>query len=262
MRLLHASTITLRSFSPNSIPPYAILSHTWGAEEDEVTLQELGQPSVLNKPGYSKIEGACRQTLKDGLEYIWIDTCCIDKTSSAELSEAINSMFRWYHDARVCYVYLTDFSTQGMASQDDLHKPFRSCKWFTRGWTLQELLAPPFVRFHSREWHILGSKTTLSDEISSITGIDTRALTGTTRLSAYSIAQRMSWASHRTTTRPEDVAYCLLGLFQINMPLLYGEGEKAFSRLQEEIIKMSDDHSIFAWETDVIEYDSAVMLGM
>lgn len=260
MRLLYASTITLRSFPPKSIPPYAILSHTWGAEEDEVTLQELGKLSAFEKPGYSKIEGACKHALKDGLDYIWIDTCCIDKTSSSELSEAINSMFRWYEDARICYAYLSDLSVRDITSKGDFRKNFRACKWFTRGWTLQELLAPPLVGFYTREWHVLGSKTTLSAHISSITRIDINALNGT-RLSSYTIAQRMSWASKRVTTRPEDVAYCLLGIFGINMPLLYGEGDKAFLRLQEEIIKTSDDHSIFAWEADLTQRRAMELLG-
>lgn len=179
------------------------------------------------------------------------DRCCIDKTSSAELSEAINSMFRWYERARVCYAYLSDVSGDANLRVDV--REFVESRWFTRGWTLQELVAPKSVLFYSkrgRGWHFLGSKEDLCDHISNITGIDTDTLYGA-GLELASVARKMSWASQRETTRIEDTAYCLLGIFDVNMPLLYGEGEKAFLRLQEEILRSSYDYSLFAWGLDL-----------
>jgi hypothetical protein len=235
----------LHEFAPNAIPPYAILSHTWGEADEEVKLQDVGTPGVAQKAGYAKIKGCCRQAQVDGLAYAWVDTCCIDKSSSAELSEAINSMFRWYANAKFCYAYLVDVPTS--SDSNDLVS-FSSSRWFTRGWTLQELIAPENVVFYTKEWKKLGTKSELSVTISAVTGVQNEILLGNKSLMRVSIADRMSWASQRVTTRPEDIAYCLLGIFDINMPLLYGEDEKAFIRLQEEIIKVSDDHSIFAWK--------------
>jgi hypothetical protein len=284
-------------------PPYAILSHRWEAEE--VTLQEFSNPESRNKRGYEKIKNCCLQAKKDGYSYTWVDTCCIDKTSSAELSESINSMFKWYRNSRICYAYLSDieidpkskmitfripespnyspespmhgypnrplvaydpisptcsipetFDSDGEADNiSSLKKPgkfsalFRS-QWFSRGWTLQELLAPKNVVFYSADWQKLDTKVQLVDELSYEVGIDREALQGKT-LESFSVANRMSWVSRRNTTREEDLAYCLLGIFNVNMPLLYGEGGvKAFIRLQEEIIKACDDRSLFAWSVD------------
>lgn len=164
-------------------------------------------------------------------------SCCIDKSSTAELSEAINSMFRWYRTAAICYAYLSDVS-----HLTDLEQS----RWFTRGWTLQELLAPKDVRFYSSHWKLLGSKLQMSDRLWEKTGIEPEVLS-TGVFDHVSIAMRMSWAAGRKTTRVEDAAYCLMGMFDVNMPLLYGEGKKSFLRLQEEIMKVSDDHSLFAW---------------
>lgn len=175
--------------------------------------------------------------------------CCIDKTSSAELSEAINSMFSWYQNAAVCYAYLSDVpkSTDVSAAESS----FSKSRWFTRGWTLQELIAPCNLVFFSMDWHTLGTKIELSSRISSITGIERKFLSGKS-LELASAAKIMSWAALRKTSRVEDIAYCLLGLFDINMPLIYGEGKKAFRRLQEEIMtSRSEDHSLFAWGTIV-----------
>ena len=176
----------------------------------------------------------------------WIDTCCIDKSSSAELSEAINSMFRWYRAAQVCYAYLSDVS-ENERDHYDIGSAFRESKWFTRGWTLQELLAPRTVIFYNCGWCETGNKRSLETLISAITGIE--HLFG---FEKASVAQKMSWASKRETLREEDMAYCLLGLFGVNMPPLYGEGGKAFLRLQNEIMKVSDDESIFAWVDDTM----------
>jgi hypothetical protein len=227
-------------------PPYAILSHTWGREE--VSLQDLSQPEVSRKEGFKKIRYCCEQSLKDKVEFAWVDTCCIDKSSSAELSEAINSMFRWYLNARVCYAYLQDVATVYPGSSGP-GPEFYNSKWFTRGWTLQELLAPDAVVFYSASWQKIGTKKELIGTLSQITNIDSYFLGphADTRLRFASIAQKMSWASKRTTTRVEDIAYSLLGIFDISLPLLYGESTRAFMRLQEKLIEQYHDHSIFAW---------------
>ncbi|KAM0463710.1 hypothetical protein ACHAO4_000431 [Trichoderma viride] len=188
---------------------------------------------------YKKIRNCCARAKSDSFKYAWIDSCCIDKTSSAELSEAINSMYLWYYQSTKCYAYLSD--VQSIST-------FKKSEWFMRGWTLQELLAPSEIYFVNKDWKDLGTKTSLRQAISDQTQIPVNILAGTD-LETASIAQRMSWASNRRTTRIEDRAYSLMGIFGINMPLLYGEGERAFIRLQEEIMKISNDHSIFAWKS-------------
>ncbi|KAI9148972.1 Vegetative incompatibility protein HET-E-1 [Paramyrothecium foliicola] len=256
MWLLNAKTHRLEDFTDSAVPQYAILSHTWG--QNEVTFQDLqGFRSRINDPaqnfdtGHSKIVNTCRQAVQNGLSYVWIDTCCIDKSSSAELTEAINSMFQWYQRATVCYAYLSD-----VRDIDDPRKPdseFRRSRWFTRGWTLQELLAPRQLLFYSRDWQLISPVTDLYETIEQVTGIERFYLQRSTSpwnfvFRQASVATRMSWASTRQTTRPEDRAYSLLGLFDVNMPLLYGEGHKAFIRLQEEIMKQTDDETILAWD--------------
>lgn len=242
MRLLHTQDLTFREFLDTEIPNYAILSHRWG--EDEVTFKEMQKRTAPAGQGLAKIQGVCSLAAERGFAWVWIDTCCIDKKSSAELSEAINSMFRWYQNATECYVYLSDVSWVELF--------FRSA-WFTRGWTLQELLANNIVRFYNQEWIYIGDKASLSTEISATTQIPKEYLEmGSDDLVRWaSSAAKMSWVSRRTTSRVEDIAYCLMGLFDVNMPLLYGEGEKAFIRLQLEIIKKSSDESIFAWLLDL-----------
>lgn len=238
MRLLNARTYSLEEYSENAIPPYAILSHTW--EEGEVLFKGMAAGNYKHLAGFRKIEFACDQAIVDGLEHVWVDTCNIDKSSSAELSEAINSMFRYYQEAVVCYVYLYDLHE----SKDGLE----DCKWFSRGWTLQELLAPRSIRFFTAEWKDIGSRSNLIPQISRRTNIPEPALAGDVEIMrTYSVAQRMSWASGRQTTRTEDIAYSLFGLFDCAMPLIYGEGHKAFARLQEEIMKRSNDQSLFLW---------------
>ncbi|WYZ36844.1 hypothetical protein EsH8_II_000350 [Colletotrichum jinshuiense] len=253
MRLINVESLELQEFFGDDIPKYAILSHTWGPEE--VSYQDwrdIGRAS--EKAGYGKIRGACRQAGRLGHKWLWVDTNCIDKTSSAELSEAINSMFAWYAKAETCLAYLEDVPTAGGEKGLVLAAQFDASQWFTRGWTLQELLAPEEVIFYARDWAKIGSRGgTLAKRIAAVTGIDEQHLTdkyGKSRVDAASAtaAKKMSWVSRRATTREEDIAYCMLGLFEINMPLLYGEGMKAFTRLQEEIIKVSTDHTLFCWE--------------
>ncbi|KAJ3540181.1 hypothetical protein NM208_g5178 [Fusarium decemcellulare] len=199
------------------------------------------------RQGYVKIESTCRLAKQQGLAYAWIDTCCIDKRSSAELAEAINSMYRWYKCSRVCYAHLEDLEPHQGREEDTLHS-LPSCRWFTRGWTLQELIASDNIEFYGREWQYRGTKAKLRHQISDITGIDIAVLENNALLESIPIAKRMSWAANRQTTRVEDTAYCLLGIFDVNMPMMYGEGAKAFARLQEEIVKESTDLSLFAWK--------------
>lgn len=235
-----------KDFPISRLPPYAILSHTWG--DDEAVWEDFKKGTAAAKPSFSKVTNSCLQTIQDGLEWVWIDSCCIDKSSSAELSEAINSMYAWYQGAQICYAHLEGVSaTVDVTKDDDKDGEFARCRWFTRGWTLQELLAPTDVVFFSEDWVKIGNKAALHRVLSNITGVDYEILTGARALESVSIAKRMSWAAHRQTTRPEDVAYSLMGIFGVNMPMLYGEGQNAFLRLQQEIMKQSDDHSLFAW---------------
>ncbi|KAK0739504.1 heterokaryon incompatibility protein-domain-containing protein [Apiosordaria backusii] len=281
MRLLNTKTLRLEPPCSSPIYPYAILSHTWG--EDEVLFADICDPQKplpVSKKWFLKVSDSCEQARQDGYEYIWIDTCCIDKTSSVELSEAINSMFRWYHDADRCYAYLSDVNVPEGSSV-----AFEKSRWFNRGWTLQELIAPKDVRFYDSQWFYLGSRqllpgtrevADLADSISKTTSIPVEILrwfspkSATPRarrrgrmaglnkheptykldsyLGACSTGQIMSWAAYRFTTRKEDEAYSLLGLFGVNMPMLYGEGRHAFQRLQQEILKTSSDQSILAFD--------------
>ncbi|PIL25408.1 hypothetical protein GSI_13298 [Ganoderma sinense ZZ0214-1] len=211
--------------------------------------QSIWDSSVLS----DKVRNACKVAREDGFRYLWIDSCCIDKTSSSELSESINSMFAWYRDAKVCYTFLVDVPTSSFASLNATGSAFRSSVWFTRGWTLQELIAPRQLVFLSKTWEPLGTKASLSALIKEITGIPTSVLARDSQdlshrsLDQCSVAQRMSWAANRTTAKVEDEAYSLLGIFDIQMPLLYGEGRRAFRRLQEEILRRIPDQTIFAW---------------
>ncbi|KAI1141850.1 HET-domain-containing protein [Hypoxylon sp. FL0543] len=240
MRLINTQTLELEEYIGDQVPGYAILSHTWG--KDEATFQGWQSPSrPYDKAGYRKILDACKQARYDKFEYLWCDTVCIDKSSSAELSEAINSMFSWYNKSRICYAYLAD-----VAWPKRRESSLRNSRWFTRGWTLQELLAPESVVFYDRKWIIIGHKEDLTMILSEITRIPMNMM-GPRTMRTASIAQKMSWIATRTTTRIEDMAYCMLGIFDLNMPLLYGEGAKAFIRLQEELIKVSNDLTIFCW---------------
>ena len=325
MWLLRARTYALKFFhSPQTAPPYAILSHTW--EDDEVLFKDIGDlKKAKAKSGWQKIEYICRQALEDGLEWTWVDTCCIDKSSSAELSEAINSMFKWYQCSTVCYVYLCDL-TMTAALRDDapivrawleraehttLHRAeasllgvytskvlwleqqaifkkmtsetmsalrndyegysrpcnewdislvntlgaFSKAKWWSRGWTLQELLAPRSVVFMDRHWQQIARLPQIVVTVSTISSVDVAVLLKTAPLQSRCIAERLSWASTRSTTREEDTAYALLGIFDANMPLLYGEGSRAFKRLQEIVSLRLNDLSIYAWLNPVFVVD-------
>jgi hypothetical protein len=248
MRLLQHSSTGEFSFTKDlvgddRIPPYAILSHTWGSDTDEVTFEDLTNGIGKHKAGYEKIRFCGEQARQDGLQYFWIDTCCINRANYTELSQAINSMFRWYHDATRCYVYLPDVSSPAFDTNEEFdlrqwESDFQKSRWFKRGWTLQELLAPSSVEFFSRERWRLGDKRSLRQQIHEITGIADSALQGA-YLSQFSVDERLTWIDRRQTKLEEDKAYSLLGIFDVSMPLIYGEGEgKAFKRLREEIDRL------------------------
>ncbi|KAH7396964.1 heterokaryon incompatibility protein-domain-containing protein [Phaeosphaeria sp. MPI-PUGE-AT-0046c] len=247
MRLLQRNDgkYVLEEFIGEAIPRYAILSHTWGADHDEVTLADLEKDTGSPKAGYKKLQFCADQAAKHGIRYFWVDTCCIDKANNTELTEAINSMFAWYRDAARCYVYLSDVSVDNSTSdppvQQEWYPAFQQSRWFTRGWTLQELVAPVSVEFFSVEGQRLGNKYSLLKELHDITGISMEALQGTP-LDEFSVDERMSWIGQRKTKREEDMAYSLLGLFDVFLPLIYGEGrKKAFARLQREINVLSEE---------------------
>ncbi|PMD28638.1 HET-domain-containing protein [Hyaloscypha hepaticicola] len=272
MWVLETSTLELRDFVGASIPPYAILSHTWG--DDEVTFKDMRKyrEAAKNKAGYTKVQKCCEKAREDGHQYVWIDTCCIDKRSSAELSEAINSMWKWYQKSEVCYAYLADVSIVEFVPPEGENDVLSNSRWFTRGWTLQELIAPLTVKFLGQDWSVIGVKAPLAvlaqlpplqrerndmflSHITKITGIAKkwiRYIHSPRDLREVPIAQKMAWAARRQTAREEDLAYAVMGLFDVNMPILYGEGlNKAFRRLQLEIIQMNCfDHSIFLWRSN------------
>jgi len=241
MRLLKVNcdgSFSLTRFTTN-IPSYAILSHTWEADDQEVTFQDVINHVGSNKRGWEKIEFCGKQAQKDGLLYFWVDSCCIDQSSSAEISTAVNSMFDWYQNAAKCYVYLSDVSMHNGSWPDRLRQSaFRRSRWHSRGWTLQELLAPASVEFFSKGGTWLGNKWSLESQIHKITHIPREALRGYPPPSPISIETRMSWMTNRETTIEEDAVYSLLGIFGVYMPLIYGEGAmNALRRLGEEIEK-------------------------
>jgi Heterokaryon incompatibility protein (HET) len=252
MRLLYfdgSGRLTSTNFSRKIIPPYAILSHTWG--DDEFLFEDLVNGTGYGKAGYEKILFCGEQAAHDHVQYFWVDTCCIDKWNLRELSNAINSMFRWYKNAARCYAFLSDVSTPMADAQ--LHEStweasFRKSRWFTRGWTLQELLAPASIDFFSLERQRLGDKDSLERQIHEITRIPVTALRGNP-LDEVSVPERMAWMAGRQTMQEEDMAYSLIGIFGVSMEFRYGEGiERAVERLQEEMEKgtaytsFSDNH--------------------
>jgi hypothetical protein len=254
MWLINTTTLQLDEFFDASTPKYAILSHTWGAPHDEVSFIDMMDkgPGVQAKAGFAKITQFCRMARLRGHRHAWVDTCCIDKRNSTDLSEAINSMFRYYAECEECFIYLADVAPvllQSESRDDAIWDRLSVSRWFTRGWTLQELIAPRAKLFFTRDWTAIKTEVSLLGMISTITGVDLRLLQNPLRLDSFCVGVKMSWASRRQTTRSEDMAYCLMGLFGICMPVLYGEGEKrAFRRLQEEIMRVSADQTIFLWK--------------
>ncbi|KAG4427935.1 hypothetical protein IFR05_016582, partial [Cadophora sp. M221] len=247
LRLLdvHSIPLAIETFASQDEPDYAILSHIWNT--NEVSFQDVVLGKAPSRRGYQKIKNCCEQAARHGFKYLWVNTCCIDKTSSAKLQEAICSMYKWYRNAQICYVYLENYKSRGGTTSE-----LSSCKWFKRGWTLQELIAPSSVEFYDSKWNSFGTKISLCLQLADITGIDPLVLRGADP-TRQTVAERMSWASRRSTSRIEDTAYSLIGLFNVFMPILYGEEGRAFIRLQEEIMKQSEDYTIFAWKCAGLE---------
>ncbi|KAK5654143.1 hypothetical protein OQA88_7574 [Cercophora sp. LCS_1] len=242
MRLIGVQTLELKECIAEETPPYAILSHTWG--DGEVSFQDFqDHAKAREKPGFRKIKFCCEEAYRDGLDWAWVDTRCINKTSSAELSETINSMFRYYQNAILCYAYISDQFQEPPSEQQGREDLLKS-RWFTRGWTLQELIAPSRVVFFDRSWTFIATKRGMAQEISEATGISVDILNHETVVSRGSAYDRMRWASKRHTTRVEGIAYCLMGIFNVNMALLYGEGKNAFIRLQGGTLTFIDPNGI------------------
>ncbi|PPJ51943.1 hypothetical protein CBER1_09686 [Cercospora berteroae] len=246
---------------------YAILSHRWLPEDE----QEVRYADIVNckddlrsKPGWTKLEWCRRQATADGLFHVWAGTACIDKSNSQELTESINSMYKWYKEAEVCYVYLqdmpdpesgalgsdlvtpeaeivdttaTDQSLPLDAAVEDDHKSpvwdtwsrdaFGKCSWFTRAWTLQEMIAPHRIRFYSQSWRFICNLEDIIADIAELTGVHESLWTQQRPLASFS--------------------YSLLGLMGVSIPVVYGEGTNAFQRLQDEILRSGSDDSIFAF---------------
>lgn len=259
LRLLNVNTFEFQNkFDVDKIPEYAILSHRWG--DSELSFQDMRQTSYesLNQAakgdktmsgGASKIIEMCRQARAQRVEWVWIDTCCIDKSSSAELGKAINSMFKWYQEAKLCYAHLND-AEWNPNDLEGSRASFKRSIWWKRGWTLQELIAPREMTFFDKNWTVIGDKASLAQEILAASKISAEHLVD---FKSASIATRMSWASERDTTEDEDMAYCLIGIFDVNMDLRYGEGKGAFRRLQEMLIQNQPDESIFAWTSNRLQ---------
>ncbi|KAL4077804.1 heterokaryon incompatibility protein-domain-containing protein [Scleroderma citrinum] len=247
----------LGEFYDDEIPEYAILSHRWGGQEvnyEEMfglaNMEKDEQDKVRQRGGYQKILSSCEQAQTNGYKWMWVDTCCIEKRSSAELSEAINSMYQWYENSRICYAYLHDVNSPSFPTRrDDGKYPCSNGwpEWFSRGWTLQELIAPKHVQFFNQDWKDIGNKRVLAHTLSFITGVPLHILAHGLSHDRPRVAQVLSWAADRKTTRVEDRAYSLMGLLGVNMRMSYGEGKRAFHRLQLEVIRMSNDQSTFAW---------------
>lgn len=248
MRLLNAKSKKLELIPNCERPPYAIVSHRWGADSDEVLFTNFdNMPSPLARIKVmrnKKVAGACSQALRDGYKHVWLDTCCIDRENQTELTASLNSMYRWYQESAVCYVYLRDVSDISQITESE---------WFRRGWTLQELIAPRVVRFFSKDWKLLATREGLIQKIGNRTGIDSRVLQSHGTIPNHvTIAQRMRWATGRNTKEEEDTAYSLMGLFdRVHLHAIYGIKEEAFMKLQYEIMSKSSDQSLFAWVGEV-----------
>ncbi|KAF4913378.1 Vegetative incompatibility protein HET-E-1 [Colletotrichum fructicola] len=258
MIFLRTDTVELTKHISEYDPPlYAVLSHTWGPEE--VMYEDLvgDRSKAVAKAGFTKIREACRIAFEEyHLEYLWTDTCCTDRKNEAELNASINSSFRRFRSAALCIAYLSDFDYDPSSAHpkvDNSQLPYqllRQSRWFTRSWTIQELIAPVRLLFYSRQWELFQERSQLVQLLYHITGIDPYALVGGDP-AKIPVARRMYWAASRNATRLEDLAYSLHGLFDVEVAPNYGEGDtNAFIRLQEAILEKAKDPTIFAWRDD------------
>ena len=272
IRLLNVKNFQFREYDEGNLPAYAILSHVWYNEEKKIELvydsfeslprNANGVPQCPKDQNYAKshdkIMKTCQETRKLGegsgkrVDFVWIDSICIDKRNAGERDRAIRSMWRFYGDAACCIVWLQDVEWS-KNNKPRVDQAFENARWFSRGWTLQELIAPKIVYFFNRSWDLLGTKWSLAAEITSRTRIERKFLKPEKARSA-TIAQRLSWAAGRNTTEPEDRVYSLFGLFNVDIEVKYGgpnpreeRYRTAFSLMQKEILRDSTDESLFAW---------------
>lgn len=243
--LINTATCQIEKDVP--VETYAILSHHW-AGDDEIKFNTL-RPGDLQRS--KKIRGAIEIAKAANYPYIWIDSVCMDKSNAVETSTNINSMFDYYQNAEVCITYLSDVDTtktrlRKFEKDTDARQ---NSVWFTRGWTLQELLASPYMWFYDKNWQFIADKEdeSVKKELQAATKIDPSFLNGDLAFRSASVATRMSWMAGRTTTRTEDIAYSMLGILGISMEPQYGEGVRAFLRLQKTLLDGDKDESIFAW---------------
>jgi hypothetical protein len=219
---------------------YAILSHRWG--ESELTFQDA-KSGICEGAGYKKLHGFCEKAEEHGCLLAWSDTCCINKESSSELDEAIRSMYRWYRNAYICIVHLAQSQSLETLGSDE---------WILRGWTLQELLAPLRMKFYGPRWTPLTKNENDKDDaavvltLSRVTKIPPNDLCDF-RPGPHRAWEKMTWAARRKTTRIEDIAYSLTGIFDISMPIAYGEGDRAFKRFMAELIQNCKEWQILVW---------------
>ncbi|KAI6155055.1 heterokaryon incompatibility protein-domain-containing protein, partial [Pisolithus tinctorius] len=237
---------------------YITLSHCWG--EGEPLLRDIEGRVIYDMPvraGFRKLQAFCAVARELDYLWAWSDTCCIDKHSSAELQETIASMFAWYRHSALTIVYLSDISETGSLGNSE---------WFRRGWTLQELLAPQTVLFYTQNWSLYKDLTpsnhktdvAVLEELERVTGIETRFLTNFSP-GLDDARSRLQWAALRHTTRPEDIAYSLFGIFNLHLPVLYGEpAENALGRLLSEIISQSGDISVLDWVGEASSFHSCL----
>jgi hypothetical protein len=238
MRLLNIHTLKLVEFSKDKRPAYAIASHRW--DEHEATYTDVRDARNTSSSGYQKIKDFAKYVKAHvvGIEWLWIDTCCINKEHATELSSAINLMFEWYQEADICLAYLRDVDNAG----DEVS--LQRSEWFERGWTLQELLAPRTVVFLTRTWEVIGNKgaTTsvcsstevgknLEKVIAKITKVPFEVLQEYQRSIRYSTSEKLRWMDSRKTTEEEDLTYALFGILNVSLPVIYGEKGKARDRL-------------------------------
>lgn len=253
MRLLNVYSLEFSNFQPQMLPPYAAASHRWNISPDfEVSLRDFREGRASSKPGFQKLQSFCnfvKTQLKD-IQWLWMDTCCINQENHHEVSKAVNSMFKWYQSATVCLAYLADVTDNRLDASGS--------EWFRRGWTLQELLAPELVIFLSRDWRVIGHKGTarisetcssvapelgpsLIEDVAKLTHIPEEVLICYEASKKYTSEVKLQWRGERKTTEPEDRAYCMLGIFGVTMSLIYGEGEsEALRRMLKKLSRQQD----------------------
>lgn len=245
MLLLHTASLELCEFGSDA-PPYGTFSARW--EDDTLGHEDLPSPQTAHqRPAFQALQRACSECQNHGLQWLWNDAVCINRRSIDALSKTLNSLAEIYRKSRLCIVYLHDlFDTE--ASHFDVERGLSSCSWIKHVWMLPQLIFSTVLQFYDAQWMHIGSKRQLSAELSRITAIEEGVLDGSESLEDYPNCVKMSWAAGLSAEAIEDVAYSLLAVFNVNMTIRYGEGMESFLRLQEEILKNTDDYSLLAWQ--------------